>query len=832
MQRMFFQLRSFRLFASDLIRHLKVHIRNKTVITCPFQGCEKQFSGVSESTFKSHLSRYHRNWSRFSVSAKFFLQHEKFDKDGVASSSHQNLDSTSDCCLDVTDEHASDDATESLDLSTFSAAAIEKVMTRNLAQFMLSLQAKHHVPADTVQKIVVEFANLHHHNVMTTENKIKKILNQANMTQDLITKIIASVKSNPLSVTMDAKDGLLRSESMRATFFKTEFNYVEPVSYSLDSTRNIHFHYVPIKQSLKALFQDHAVQSQLVEGIHLSEDECLADIGDGSTCKKNIVLQADPTCLKLLMYQDDFEPSNPLGSAKGKHKMLAVYYTLGNLHPRVRTKIDVVQLILLCKRSSVITYGLDVIFEPLMRDLVSLENDGVDLGPPYGIRKATVMFILGDNLGSHMIGGFTESFSGHYFCRFCMATRDCLTSGQCFPENFDVRTPERYDSAVRHVEENNVDHFEGVKRKSVLHKLAQFHVCNVGLPPCIGHDIFEGIALVDLTLYLSYLTKEKRWFSINYLNRRIEHLKLKGVEAKDRPAFINEQTGKVSGHAVQIWVLIRFLPILVGHKIDDTSDMVWQLVLLLREIVELVCSPKLSTRNVAVMKDIIEEYIEIRLHCFPESSLKPKHHFLTHYPQLTLACGPLIRLWTMRFESKHSYFKKCARSAQNFKNITKTLSVKHQFLQAMYSSGSLFKPSVEIQNGLPLHIELYDQRIRDAVEVYSELTDASRSQICERAVVDNIVYEKGMYVFLDREEGHPVCGEIMYIISHHSIGQFVLAIRRKIQFLPDLGIYSILQQGITNDLWTCVPFNSLLDLLPLSSYNVSGQQFLVLHHYV
>lgn len=60
---------------------------------------------------------------------------------------------------------------------------------------------------------------------------------------------------------------------------------------------------------------------------------------------------------------------------------------------------------------------------------------------------------------------------------------------------------------------------------------------------------------------------------------------------------------------------------------------------------------------------------------FPETNLKPKHHYLCHYPALILKFGPLIRLWTMRFESKHSYFKICARNLKNFKNLCLTLSL-------------------------------------------------------------------------------------------------------------------------------------------------------------
>lgn len=75
----------------------------------------------------------------------------------------------------------------------------------------------------------------------------------------------------------------------------------------------------------------------------------------------------------------------------------------------------------------------------------------------------------------------------------------------------------------------------------------------------------------------------------------------------------------------------------------------------LRTITEIICAPKLSVEQVTYLQVIIDEYIEIRSQLFPDT-LKPKHHFLCHYPSLIFQFGPLIRLWTLRFESKHGYF--------------------------------------------------------------------------------------------------------------------------------------------------------------------------------
>ena len=120
------------------------------------------------------------------------------------------------------------------------------------------------------------------------------------------------------------------------------------------------------------------------------------------------------------------------------------------------------------------------------------------------------------------------------------------------------------------------------------------------------------------------------------------------------------------------------LLVLIGDSILDKGDSVWHMILLLPKIVKLICSPTISIAQIAYMHDLVEDYIDMRIVLFPAIRLRPKHHYLLRYASLTLMFGPLIRMWSLRFESKHSYFKRCARFSQNFKNIAKTLAVKHQ----------------------------------------------------------------------------------------------------------------------------------------------------------
>ncbi|XP_026017031.1 uncharacterized protein LOC113018186 isoform X1 [Astatotilapia calliptera] len=82
------------------------------------------------------------------------------------------------------------------------------------------------------------------------------------------------------------------------------------------------------------------------------------------------------------------------------------------------------------------------------------------------------------------------------------------------------------------------------------------------------------------------------------------------------------------------------------------------MLMTLKDIVDLVMSRVHTEESICYLDSIISEHRSRFLDVFPQHKLIPKHHFLEHYPQLIREFGPLAALWTMRFEAKHSFFKK------------------------------------------------------------------------------------------------------------------------------------------------------------------------------
>jgi len=513
---------------------------------------------------------------------------------------------------------------------------------------------------------------------------------------------------------------------------------------------------------------------------------------------------------------------NPLGSARGKHKVLGVYYTLGNLLPAVRSRIDTRQLLILCTDKNLRKFGPEIIFKDLIQDLKSLETEGVDLGINFGSRKGAVVSILGDNLGSHTIGGFVENFSGPgHFCCYCLATNDAMAHGMFLSTAFERRTPENYDAAVLNVCHNALTNYQGVKKRSIFNTLQHYHVCLPGLPPCLGHDLFEGVVPYDLSLFLGYSFNVKKWFSFQFLNSKIGLFPFRGLEAADRPAMVNALTGKMVGYAVQVWNLLRFLPFFIDARIDDTGDSIWQLVPLLRRLVEFVCSPVVSREIIVEMQDVVEEYLEGRVRLFPKEKLKPKHHFLSHYSFLTMMCGPLIRLWTLRFESKHSYFKNCLRSAKHFKNVTLTMSHKHQLLQAMYSAGSLFRMSLINDSGSTFHAALYGKQIQRSLASHPHWLESGKTRMCDALFVDGMQCKTSSFVFMHRDDKDRLfCGEIVMLLVYDNFSVYAICNVKETSFAHDVGLLEVLDAEC-DPVYRCLLVKDLLDLHPYVAYRLT-----------
>lgn len=798
---------------SDFLAHLRGHIKEGIEILCPFQKCAKPFN--KKGSFTAHLSRNHRDWSSSCIS-KDICTTDQPDGENVAQDSSSKDDVTVESPPEVSDDEGL--ACSAVDSDQF---------LHSLALFYLKLQAKFLLPASTIQSIIDDFEAVHHIGQLHLLGKFREKLSLLNISDADSKHLVEEMSKADL---LHASNSVLRSDQTRKSFFKTHFNFVEPVQIYLgqdEADRDRFLQYIPIKDTLKALYKQESVRQQYYQTRSIvHKEDIFLDISDGQSFQSNALFSETPSALRLILYQDSFEVVNPLGSGKKKHKVLAVYLSLADLLPHNRSSTDHMQLVLLCREKDFKSFGQKTVFKQLIEDLQHLEVNGTDIGGS-AVMKGTICAITGDNLGSHTIGGFTENFSTtQHFCRYCLQDRASFESTPHLTG--PRRSVENYEAAVKATSDNPESPSFGVKFASVFNDLQYFHVCQPGLPPCLGHDLFEGVVSCDLALYVAHFVKTDKFFTYVHLNRSLCKFRYLGSDADNKPSEVNVSGEKLGGHAVQNWCFLRLLPLIIGERIRDPLDNgIWELCLKLRQIVEIICAPKVDIDQIAELRDLIEEYVQERKALFPSHKLKPKHHFLVHYPELILQFGPLIRLWTLRFESKHTYFKECARKLHNFKNLCSTLATRHQLLQAYLASGFLFPNSVNVERIIDFDLEDYHRGIQEAAK---SCDLGSGVHAASTITYKGTTYKKGLLVILHSHEQGFVFGKIKLVLINKNQEIFFITENYPSVYLVELGVYCLENQCAENRIFSCIPADSLLDYYPLPEYKIRGMSLVSLHH--
>lgn len=201
-----------------------------------------------------------------------------------------------------------------------------------------------------------------------------------------------------------------------------------------------------------------------------------------TTLKKNQILSHEGVSLCITLYIDDFEICNPLSTSRKKHKVCGVYWVLSNLPRRYKSLLSSIYPALLCKTEHVNIYGYDSVLGPLIKDIKCLETVGVFVEKLACNVKETILYVAADNLATHSLAGFQESFNVDKFCRFCLVHHDEIQTCNVSSGNFVLRTPDLYNEAVNLLNESELVSVDGVKRGCPLNILTGFHACQ-GFPP-------------------------------------------------------------------------------------------------------------------------------------------------------------------------------------------------------------------------------------------------------------------------------------------------------------------------------------------------------------
>ena len=74
--------------------------------------------------------------------------------------------------------------------------------------------------------------------------------------------------------------------------------------------------------------------------------------------------------------------------------------------------------------------------------------------------------------------------------------------------SYEKRSANSYINSLQ--KKGKARHHQGVKFNSIFNQLKGFHVCNPGLPPCLAHDLLEGIVPYDVFLMMKHFVSRGR----------------------------------------------------------------------------------------------------------------------------------------------------------------------------------------------------------------------------------------------------------------------------------------------------------------------------------
>lgn len=808
----------FRTF-SELNKHMAEHLKNGFVVLCPYGRCENKFTKVS--TFRTHVCQYHKYDKQVAASTSPIVTNPVVDGSICFSDDEEEFQDFSDLESDSScDDYEECTAVRHEEICEVNRDDVypENMVRDHCGRFYLWLEGELLIPSTKVQLISQEIATLtemSHHRVRSS---LRVHLSKAGLNAQKVEEIIdAALKRDTVYAVhhkgFDVVD--LTTEYLREQYFKYKCSMlpVREIKLGKNDSGKLQFtHRILITDTLLMMFNDESIQEQ-IDASFLREEETTGiyqDFTDGSTFKEHPVC-GNVKSIQIILFQDAYE-FFPLGPTNGTYKSTGFYFTLGNIDPKKRSQVNAIQLCQIVKEKDLKYFGTEVCLEELIDELSDLAEQGIRYkGETLPV---VVTHMCGDNLGQNFIGKFIECFTADYFCRFCEITRAEIRSNPT--KTNPLRTPQDYDRVAAEYNEENPSHLKsghkGLRGASAFNRIPFFHVSNPAQPPCIGHDILEGVAKSDLSLFLKYFTDIKKWITIPLLNKRIKAFKSLGRDAADSMVPVDAK-GNVKGHASEVWLFVRMLPFLIVDRIQDENDPVWQLYLKLKLLCEYMFAPRIAERQLAKLKELIHSYVETRKALF-NKELLPKHHLICHSFDLVKFFGPLIRLWTMRFEARHMFFKKAAKAANNFKNITKTLVNKYVRNLAYNFSGRLFCDDITFKpkDVYPVNFENLDPHVAQIIYESPTFTRVLQSvNIC------GIEYRPGLWVLLESRCKDLLVGEIVMVLYD---GQNVkLIVKKHLAVNSFQGFYRISEDSAGLQSMNVA---ELPDYYSLPAYNFQG----------
>jgi hypothetical protein len=703
------------------------------------------------------------------------------------------------------------------------------------AMFTLCLESKHNMSQSAIDNIVSTTSSLVESQLGHFKDQLKEKLQNAGIDPDIVEGIDTSTYLE-----------LFSSDSKRKSYYRKKLDtLVQPQKVDVGEkfvTKNgviqevtKHGYIIPFKECLQQLLQLPEVW-EYVQNPHVSSDEYMYDICDGDVLATHPLFSNDRKALQVILNCDDMEIVNPLGSHVKKHKITMFYFTLGNIPPEFRSKLQAIQLLAVCRSKDARNYESEVkLLSDFIQTIAAMEQDGIELdlhGSKHTIR-GTLVTVSADTLASNWLGKFKEGVAfALKNCRRCEVENTHLK--HVFSER-QVSLRSREMHLERYTELSQMSKqarqywskLWGINDSSILLKIDGFDLMS-GLVQDPMHVLLEGVVPHELSQLLYRFIYVQSLFTLKWLNTAISGFCYSYLHTKARPEPIEKKhidgTGSIKQTAAAMLTLVHTLSIIIGHKIPP-DDVHWVNALRLIQIV-LFCTSSYCSRDTAMyLRILIAEFLHNFKLQYPKASFIPKMHYMVHMPSQMLMYGPLRHHWVMRFEGKNGYFAN--KKYKNFRNIPLTLASRHQMYMAYMQtghengrSGSFLYEGDSVGRGTEILLtETYPELVQSMQELTGTDLAAVHVYQTDRVSVHGHEYRNGCAMVLDYEDDLPVFVVLLNIVVHEHVKYFVL---EKMEFefdahilcfvLKPTGQQVVCQQSRMKFKW------------PLSVYNYQGSK--------
>lgn len=673
----------------------------------------------------------------------------------------------------------------------------------------------------------------HVHKILTSVNNFYKT-SSIDIVKDTLSKNIDSASENDnvikmLEITENAFADFNTEHKTFSVLEKTGC-FIKPMSIPVDAClkpcsiqgeTQIHavektIQVIPLDILLKQFLELSNVFDSIMTNIeNIKKSSYIISLLQGTVWQDIEKNMEDKLVLPLVLYFDDFEINNPLGSHKKVHKLGAVYCTIPCIPNEYSSMLENIFLWQVHNTVDHESIGNKRTFANIKEQIFNLENKGIVVNI-NGVEKRiyfVVSAILGDNLGLNTILGFSKSFNAKYFCRICLATIE------------DCKTLVKKNSELLRTEENYNKHSSsqtfGVKEECIFNFLPNFKVTkNVTIDPM--HDLPLGLCRDEVPRCLKELIFKEKFFTVDLLNSRLAYIKHRSPDI-NCPTSIDVESIK-NEHLIltasEMLFIVHNLGLIIGDRVPS-SNKAWQVFTMLRKIVSLAMAPTLTKETIDYFSELVEKHHSLYIEVF-KTHLKPKHHMLTHYARIMILQGPTKFLSCMRFEAKNKELKEFAEAVESRKNPGKTVAIKHQLSvcnRLLTKTG--FPKRLEKGVCSALQLSTLPSYFHFKKSLPPNFTDTQTSVSWVR--VNGTFYSPHMVVALDHNYLFPLFGKIQLIIVTESNDVFFIFTNlNTISSNDHLQAFEVFE----TDTWGIISQKNIIDFLPCAIHSLlDGKKF-------